>query len=409
MRHIDLASFGGHITGTGSRSRNGSQYRVDPIGARQQMILDPHVHLRDWSQAHKETIYHAFWLADRLGIRGLIEMPNTGPPLTSRMAVEQRLELAAKAADRLQSEGGQPPHYAMHIGLARNPEQIREAVRLQRAFFPRTAGLKMYAGHSTGEMGIVEGSAQHQVYATIAEEGYRGPLIVHCEAEELIDNGKFDATRPQSHSEARPAEAEIRSIEQQLALASAVGFDGHLHIAHISTPEGVALVQAAKDRNRRVSCGVTPHHCLLSLNSQSNLERKQQGRGNLLKVNPPLRDEERRSRLWQLLCQGRIDWIESDHAPHAPDEKTGKQKAVASGIPGLSGMNLLYARLKAAGTSTEQLKALRWSNALRIYRLPWPEADFATEPPAVDISTLSEPDGSPLYGGVDPYPQSEFV
>ncbi len=382
------------------------------------MILDSHVHLRDWSQDYKETISHAFGLASRLGIAGLIEMPNTNPPLTSRRAVEQRLELAAQAAQSLCREVGEtggsaaPPHYAMHIGLSRQPQQACEAVRLHREFFPQIAGLKIYAGHSTGEMGIIEASAQHQVYAAIVGEGYDGVLVAHCEAEELIDNGFFDAMRPESHSEARPVEAEWRSIEQQLALTKLTGFQGHLHIAHISTPEGVALIQEARQAGRRVSCGVTPHHCLLSLKTQAELGNRAIGQnnvnGNLLKVNPPLRDEQRRAGLWQLLLEGQIDWIESDHAPHALPEKLGREgKAVASGIPGLSGINLLYTKLCAAGLSRERLAALSYRKALYTYGLPWPESDFFTEPPtfsARDFAALSEADGSPLYSGSDPYP-----
>ena len=374
------------------------------------MILDPHVHLRDWQQAHKETIYHAFGLSSQLGIGGLIEMPNTSPPLTARETVEQRVDLASVAADRLRTEGARPPYYAMHIGLARNSGQVREAVALQREFFPVIAGLKMYAGQSTGQMGIVAGSAQHQVYAAIAEENYDGVLVVHCEAEELIDNRLFDPAEPQSHSLARPADAELRSIEQQLALAEAVDFRGRLHIAHISTPEGVEVVAAARRLGRRISCGATPQHCLLSLRWQEKLEAQERGRGNLLKVNPPLRDEARRGRLWRQLLAGKIDWLESDHAPHAPEEKLPRynDSAIASGIPGLSGIYLLYFLLKGLGLSRERLAALSYGNALRTYRLPWAESDFWAEPPTINIAKLREADGRALYGGVDPYPQWEF-
>ena len=380
------------------------------------MILDPHVHLRDWSQAYKETIFHAFVIAGRLGVRGLIEMPNTSPPLTARAAVERRLELAAQAAARCRTEGLSPIHYAMHLGLSHDERQVREAVRLVHEYFPQVVGLKLYAGHSTGNMGIVEGSAQHRIYAALAEESYEGVLAVHCEAESLIDTRLFDPARPESHSEARPEKAEIFSIEQQLALADLVGFPGQFHVAHISTAEGVGLVQAAKARGQRASCGVTPHHCLLSLDAQSRPSGKpsqkpnsenEEKLGNLLKVNPPLRTETQRKRLWRLLLEGHIDWIESDHAPHAPHEKTGAEdRAVASGIPGLTGIRLLYERLKQSGLPQQRLAELCCQNALNAYRLPW--ADFAAEPPpisALDWSRLREADGSALYGGTDPYPR----
>ena len=376
------------------------------------MILDPHVHLRDWGQSYKESIYHAFCVAGKLGIRALIEMPNTSPPLTTRLAVEQRLELAAQATACCHAEGRPPIHYAMHLGLSHDSQQVREAVRLVREFFPQVAGLKLYAGHSTGNMGIVEGSAQHQIYAALAEEGYEGVLAVHCEAESLIKPHLFDPAWPESHSEARPEKAEIISIEQQLALADMVDFQGQFHVAHISTVEGVELVQAAKTRGKRVSCGITPHHCLLSIDDQSRpcgkpapSAKNPEKLGNLLKVNPPLRTEMQRKKLWHLLLQGQIDWIESDHAPHAPQEKTGMDgKPVASGIPGLSGIRLLYEKLRQSGLTHQQLAALCYQNALNAYHLPWPQADFVLDPPTLDWSSLCEADSSALYGGVDPYP-----
>ena len=365
------------------------------------MILDPHVHLRDWSQSYKETVYHAFNLASRLGIAGLIEMPNTDPPLISREAVEQRIKLVMAASQRLEAEGVRSPYYAMHMGLTAMPQQIREAVVLQRELFPQVAGLKLYAGHSTGNMGIVEPMSQQQVYGILAEENYTGVLVVHCEAQELVDHSRFNPQYPQSHSVARPVEAELRSIEQQLLLMEVTGFQGHLHVAHISTPEGVEMIEEARDAGNKVSCGATPQHCLLSLAWQEKLGID----GNLLKVNPPLRDETRRKRMWQLLLEGKLCWLESDHAPHAAHEKfSEKGMDIPSGIPGLTGIHLLYHRLKAEGLAENRLAALRYGNALEIYRLPWNKNDFSMEPLAVDIVAFREANGDVLYNGVDPYP-----
>ena len=47
-------------------------------------MIDPHVHLRDWNQAKKETLRHGLGVAWRAGLDGVFEMPNTDPPLTSR-------------------------------------------------------------------------------------------------------------------------------------------------------------------------------------------------------------------------------------------------------------------------------------------------------------------------------------
>ena len=60
-------------------------------------MVDPHVHLRDWDQADKETVRHGFDVAWRLGFSALFEMPNTSPPLTARRTISKRIDTADAA------------------------------------------------------------------------------------------------------------------------------------------------------------------------------------------------------------------------------------------------------------------------------------------------------------------------
>jgi dihydroorotase-like cyclic amidohydrolase len=54
-------------------------------------MIDPHVHCRDWGQSYKETIAHALSVAERVGLSGIFDMPNTSPPINSRALIEKRL------------------------------------------------------------------------------------------------------------------------------------------------------------------------------------------------------------------------------------------------------------------------------------------------------------------------------
>ena len=127
-------------------------------------MIDPHVHLRDWNQAHKETLRHGFSVAWRAGLDAVFEMPNTDPPLTSRQSILRRIDDADRALAALRI----PLVHCLYAGLTADPGQITEAVEAWRELFPRVAGLKMFAGHSTGNMGIVEKSAQAVVYRRLA-------------------------------------------------------------------------------------------------------------------------------------------------------------------------------------------------------------------------------------------------
>lgn len=362
------------------------------------MLIDSHVHLRDFRQSDLETVWNGFQVAHRLGIAGLLEMPNTNPPLISRSHMEQRLDLVEQAQRRLLDRYGTRIHYGMHLGLSSEPEQAREVISLWEEFFPLVAGLKMYAAHSTGKMGICEPSGQGEIYRLLSERQFTGVLALHCETQARIRADLFDPLDPSSHSLARPPEAEIESIAKQIELAQRYQFPGHLHIAHISTPEGVHLVQSAKAGGNRISSGITPHHCLLNTEYQRRLESRQSGLGHLLKVNPPLRDPDRQGKLWQMLLSGEIDWIESDHAPHLPAEKRfsagQKPGSLASGIPGLPALAKLYRRLAAESLPDGLLARLAYQGVLDTYQLPW-----ELQPPAEE--TLQNEVGE--YAEIDPY------
>jgi len=298
-------------------------------------MIDPHVHLRDWNQAHKETLRHGFSVAWRAGLDGLFEMPNTDPPLTSRQAILRRIQDADHALHGL----GVRLFHGLYAGLTVDPGQIAEVVQAWRDLFPRVVGLKMFAGHSTGQMGIVERDAQAAVYRRLAELEFTGVLAVHCEKESMLRPDAWDPGRPSSHGRARPPAAEVASVDDQMVLARAAGFRGVLHICHISTPWALNILRGTHARGNgahegsgsapqepfRVSCGLTPHHALLDIEMMDGPD------GVLLKMNPPLRPRPLPEKMLGRLIAGDIDWVETDHAPHSMAEK---RAAPATGTPG---------------------------------------------------------------------------
>ena len=242
-------------------------------------MIDPHVHCRDWTQSYKETIAHALSIAERIGLSGIFDMPNTSPPVNSRELIEKRL------ADAYRTNS--PVFYGIYAGITSNPNQIREVVKAWRELFPRVVGLKMFAGHSVGNLGIIGEDEQRLVYQTLSDEDYRGVLAVHCEKESLLRFNLWNPLNPRSHSYARPPESEVESVKDQIDFATESQFRGILHIAHISVPESVGLVDRVRQEGTiKISCGLTPHHCLLSYESVPESQD-----GLIYKVNPPLRDD----------------------------------------------------------------------------------------------------------------------
>ncbi len=331
-------------------------------------MIDPHVHLRDWEQSEKESLAHGLMVAKACKIAALFDMPNTNPPLTTRDAIVRRLNDAA-ALDSGVS-------YHIWAGLTAKPEQIREAVAIVDEFYPSVVGLKFFAGHSTGNMGLVDEGLQRSVYHHLAEANYEGVVALHCEKESLLEPHLYDPADFATHSKARPPASEVASITDQVRLADEAGFGGHLHICHLSTIEGLQVVEQARVAGVRISCGVTAHHLLLSEADASN-------RSLWAKMNPPLRSESQRRALFEAAVDGRIDWLETDHAPHTIADKEGG----ASGIPGFSGLLLAIRALIDSKVGPKQLERMLGGAVIELFGL---EGIAVTIPSYEELSTLSD-------------------
>lgn len=315
-------------------------------------MVDLHVHLRDWAQSSKETVEHGLHVASMCGIRMVADMPNTSPALTSRDVVLMRLALASGPSRKY------GVRYCIHMGLTADEAQIAHAVETYRELFPLVIGLKMFAGHSTGDMGIVTLEDQSRVFRTLSRLSYDGVLSIHCEKESLMHPELLVPGRFETQSVARPAQAEIESIRDMISLARDSGFPGHIHICHISTAQGIALVKKARGEGMSISCAATAHHALLTCDDARDGSR-------CLRMNPPLRSPADRDAVFAALASGDIDYVESDHAPHTLEDKI----AGAGGIPGFDGTLHLLAALRNAGVGQDRLMELFCTRACEIFHV----------------------------------------
>src|SRR5699024_12290946 len=92
-----------------------------------------------------------------------------------------------------------------------------------------------------------------------------------------------------------------------------------------------------------------------------------------LKMNPPLRSKADRDALMEGLLDGTIDFIATDHAPHAADEKAQGMLKAPFGIVGLeTALPLLYTHLVKTGKVTlRQLIDWLTINPAEIFNLPY--------------------------------------
>jgi allantoinase len=160
-------------------------------------------------------------------------------------------------------------------------------------------------------------------FGKIARAG--GLAGVHAENDEIVRAGiaaqqaAGHAGDPLAHARSRPPVAEHEAIARCLELARATGV--RLHICHVSTPRGVALVAQAWRDGVDVSAESCPHYLLLD-------ETELAHRGGEAKINPPLRAER--------LPPDGLDLISSDHVGWPAERKHGPDIfGLAAGAPGV--------------------------------------------------------------------------
>lgn len=315
------------------------------------MPWDPHAHCRDEEQAYKATIASTLELADSQGVRMIFDMPNTHRPVIDESRVIERLALVPAAYKS---------NYRLYVGVTGDLDQLAEAVRCYDTIAP-VVGLKMFAGKSVGDLSVTNEAQQLAVYRTLAKLGYRGVLAVHCEKEALLRPAIWDPTDPITHCSARPKIAEIESVKDQVRFASDAWFTGVLHVCHVSCPESIEVIEEGRRWGLRITCGVTPHHLMWN---EWWMKRQD---GLRYKMNPPLRSMEDVEALRQMVCAGRVSWIETDHAPHTQTEKSGPP--YMSGYPSLELYNGLVEQFlpETLGLTSSQIQAMTHDNIVEAF------------------------------------------
>ncbi len=273
-------------------------------------FIDLHVHLRTPGQEHKETFFTGSRAAVKGGFTTICAMANTDPVVDSVPVVEYVRAQSAKAG-----WVNVLPYGAVTIGL--KGEALTEMARLKEA------GVVGFSddGAPISNAGIMRRALEYTRLTGL-------PIIAHCEEKTLSGGGAIHEgmTALRLGIEGIPAEAETVMIARDLLLARATG--GRLHIAHVSTAAGVALIRSAKQEGLPVTAEVTPHHLTLTEEALSTYDTR-------FKMNPPLRTQEDLVALREGLKDGTLDAVATDHAPHSKAEKEMELTDAPFGVVGL--------------------------------------------------------------------------
>src|SRR5699024_6526700 len=164
-------------------------------------------------------------------------------------------------------------------------------------------------------------------------------IVAHCEDNSIVYGGVVHdgEISERLNLPGLPSLSESVQIARDVLLAEAAGC--HYHVCHVSTKESVRVIRDAKKAGIHVTAEVTPHHLLL--NEQDIITDDPN-----FKMNPPLRGKEDQEALLAGLLDGTIDFIATDHAPHAQEEKEIGFLHAPVGIVGIeTAFPLLYTHL----------------------------------------------------------------
>jgi len=126
-----------------------------------------------------------------------------------------------------------------------------------------------------------------------------------------------------------PVCAETVALSMILILARETG--ARVHLARLSSAEGVEMVRQAKRDKLPVTCDVAIHHAHLTEMDIGYFESNS-------RLDPPLRSQRDRDALRAALADGTVDALCSDHTPVDED---AKQLPFAEAEPGATGLELL--------------------------------------------------------------------
>ncbi len=264
--------------------------------------IDSHVHFRAPGYDYKEDWQTGSGAAARGGVTTVLEMPNTNPPTGSLEALKLKQGIAARQAY---------VDYGIYGLLDEN--NIGELEALAAA---GVSGFKCFMGNTFGDLPAPSDGAMLEGFEILARLGMR--CTVHAENASIMARrqAKLEAagrTDPLAHLAARPEVCAIEAVSRAVILAEWTG--ARLHIAHKSSKDALYVLRDAKKRGVDVTVETCPQYLLLSTEDQKKL-------GNVMRVNPPIREPGHQEPLWEALREGVIDMISTDHAPHLPEEKT---------------------------------------------------------------------------------------
>ena len=376
---VDVGVVDGVIAAVGAEVDGDARAVIDATGL---VVLpgavDAHVHLNDPGRARWEGFATGTAALAAGGTTTAIDMPLNAIPPT--------LDGAAFAAKAAAARGVTRVDVALWGGLVPGDldrlDELADAGVVGFKAFMSASGVGEFA--AADDLTLIEGMAR------AAHLGL--PVAVHAESDALTGAlaaraVAAGATTMRDYLASRPVVAELEAIGRAVLFAQETGCA--LHVVHVSSGRGVALIAEARARGVNVTCETCPHYLVLDADDAVRL-------GAAAKCAPPLRPAAVVQELWERVLGGDVDLIATDHSPSPAELKeTGDDAFAAWG--GIPGAQTLVASLYSSGVVARGLPVDR----LALLTATWPAARFGLAPAKGTLAVGADADILLLDPGQD--------
>ncbi|HET8843835.1 MAG TPA: allantoinase [Ktedonobacteraceae bacterium] len=298
-------------------------------------VIDAHIHFNEPGRSEWEGFATGTRALAAGGTTSFFDMPlNASPPT---------LDAQSFALKRQAAERASLVDFALWGGLVpSNLAQLEELAAcgvIGYKAFMCNSGIEDFSAVDDATLyeGMRLAARLHKLVAVHAED----EQITGALAREARAQGR---TGIRDYLNSRPVQAELEAMSRAIAMAEETGCA--LHIVHVSSGRGVALVAEARASGSDITCETCPHYLVLT---EEDVERL----GAVAKCSPPLRSQEEQKQLWEQVFQGNISFIGSDHSPAPASMKTSEDFFQVWG--GISGCQSLLALLLTEGYSVRDL------------------------------------------------------
>ena len=280
-------------------------------------VIDVHVHFREPGMDHKEDWETGTRAAAMGGVTTVFEMPNTAPPVSTAERYRAKRDIASSKA-------------VVDFGLygVLSEDNLADLKPMAEA---GVIGFKLFLGNTTGNLPCPSDGAVLEAFEIIAGLGKR--ISIHAEnspilfwrEDRLQAAGRNDAI---DHLMARHDVVAVEAMARSCIFAEATG--ARIHIVHESSAMSLPYLKFFKERGVDVTVETLPQYLTLGVEDMAKPG------GEVMRMNPPIRQKWQNGPLREALANGLIDMIATDHAPHTPEEKAGNRIwDIACGFPGL--------------------------------------------------------------------------